>query len=438
MGIVSIWATANSEWFNEPPKSVGDGMCYDSIAHSLCSGLGFRENYTSTSWRSIYQDSKYKSFLAEVSGRDVPATGRPPLYPLLVAFAYSIFGRYSLGFIVVRLGSALCIAAAVGLAVGVCAKILYHFRKGKLVVALGSCSVLLLAASQRTLRDYATDFLTEPLALFLTQILITLLVVDLLRENSTIQHNSTGQGKLHRASIRSGLIAGAVYGLMILTRSLFIAWLPGLLLLIYFGSQLERRFRIWRLSAFAASALMVCSPWWIHNCLSLNRFMPLGTQGPIALAGGYCDQAYEDGGNWSFVPEQRIRAQIALEMVDPNVDQTRIELAVVERCKAEVRKWIEQNTNKLPTIAIQRAVSHWNPYTGKALLWKLAILSGVIWALFFGGKLKWYLVGLPVLSTVVTMALYETGGRFLVPLYGLLFTLSGLGLTGWLSSKQKD
>ncbi len=35
----------------------------------------------------------------------------------------------------------------------------------------------------------------------------------------------------------------------------------------------------------------------------------------------------------------------------------------------------------------------------------------------------WFL-GIPILSSLVIIALYETGGRFLVPLYGLLYALA--------------
>ncbi len=46
--------------------------------------------------------------------------------------------------------------------------------------------------------------------------------------------------------------------------------------------------------------------------------------------------------------------------------------------------------------------------------------------------LRWWMLGLPVLSTLVVMSLYETGGRFLVPLYAHLFMLGGLSVgTAW-------
>ena len=439
MALVTIWATASSRWFDQPPKPIGDGMCYESIAYSLASGGGFRENYQSESWRAVYQaDSQYNDFLASLADRNVPATGRPPLFPSFIALVYAIVGRNELAFMLVRLSSALFISIAGGLAVGLCAKILLHLKKRHSIVVLGCGCTLLMAVAQRTLRDYTSDFLTEPIALMLTQVLIVLMVFELLDSESSVRATNEEKRQYQKAGTWRSIAGGVIFGLMVLTRSLFIVWLPGVLVLSFICSAKPKLHRIWRLSIFALTALLVCLPWWIHNCMVLGKFMPLGTQGPIALAGGYCDESFENGGNWSFGPELKLRREVTAESTDQQRDQTQIELEIVERSKIEVRHWIKQHVSLLPQLAIKRAVSHWNPYSGRALVWKLAILSGVIWALLYGQNLKWWLVGLPVLSTVVTMGLYETGGRFLVPLYGLLFILGGLGVSGWIPNQRPD
>jgi hypothetical protein len=82
-------------------------------------------------------------------------------------------------------------------------------------------------------------------------------------------------------------------------------------------------------------------------------------------------------------------------------------------------------------------MTHWNPYSGRSGLWKLLIAIGLIWAALRAPGGRVWLVGLPLLSTVSVMLLYETGGRFLVPLYGLLFTLAGLAVSGWWTKTPK-
>ncbi len=440
MGVVTIWSTVRNEWFAQPPKPIGDGMCYEVIAFSLYSGNGFRENYATQSWKSIYEgSSQYDDFLSRVSTRNVAATGRPPLYPVIVACVYKVLGRGPMAFMAIRLVAASCLAIAGGLAAGLCVKILQQVGKNNAIVTVAGGCTLVLAASQRTLRDYATDFLTEPLALMLTQIFVALVVFELLHRNRNQERSPNADSAKPSINLWRWVVAGVMFGLMVLTRSLFIVWLPGVLLILFISIGASNRDRLVSLSAFTMAALAVCCPWWIHNCVALKRFMPLGTQGPIALAGGYCDQSYADGGNWSFEPEKRIRQKVAQQDTrETSSDQTQIELVVVEECKKEVSQWAKQNWQLLPTLAIKRAISHWNPYTGRALLWKIAILSGLLWCVRGSRELRWWLVGLPILSTAVTMALYETGGRFLVPLYGLLFTLAGLGVSGWLPAKRKD
>ncbi|GIW96851.1 MAG: hypothetical protein KatS3mg111_0184 [Pirellulaceae bacterium] len=74
-----------------------------------------------------------------------------------------------------------------------------------------------------------------------------------------------------------------------------------------------------------------------------------------------------------------------------------------------------------------RLVTHWNPYDGRHLVWKLLVLVGAGYVLRHERAARWWLVGMPTLSTLVAMALYTVGGRFLVPCYGALYTLGGLG-----------
>lgn len=426
LSVFMVGSTASSPWFRQPPKPIGDGLCYECIAFSLYSGGGFRENYSDPNWWVLYEGlPEYFDFLNSVEGRDLPATGRPPLYPLALSWVYSVFGRGPEAFMAIRIFSAICLALAGGLATGLTRCLLLQKTQSKWIGSLGSLATLAFAASQRTMQDYTTDFLTEPLALLLTQMAIVVFVsVAILGDKNQDQYKTDG-------AVQPGLGwaigSGVIVGLMILARSLFVTWLPGLLLLHFLSTRGNPWQRARGASVVAITVLVICLPWWIHNCVALSRFMPLGTQGPVAMAGGYCEEAFEDG-NWSHVPELRIRRELAERDDFRAATQIEGELMVVEQAKTEVREWMAKHWTQLPTLAWRRAVSHWNPYSGRALLWKFAIVVGLIWTVINLGQARWWLIGLPVLSTLVTMLLYETGGRFLVPLYGLLFTLSGLGI----------
>ena len=55
------------------------------------------------------------------------------------------------------------------------------------------------------------------------------------------------------------------------------------------------------------------------------------------------------------------------------------------------------------------------------------MVFGVVALISFRRREAYWLLGLPIMSSLVVMGLYETGGRFLVPLYGLLYALAGMG-----------
>jgi hypothetical protein len=159
--------------------------------------------------------------------------------------------------------------------------------------------------------------------------------------------------------------------------------------------------------------------------------MPLGTQGPITLLGGYCDEALAGGGDWQHAPEQRLR-QAMREKEAFNTLPTDVarELMIADESKRLVRAWIADHSAELPRLFLARVVTHWNPYSGKSLVWRLLILAGAVCLIMNRRREAWVLVGLPVMNTVLVASLYTTGGRFLVPLYGILFALSAIGVAG--------
>jgi hypothetical protein len=429
---VYIYSTASNEWFDRPAKPIGDGLCYESIGFSLFQGNGFRENYADPEWRAPFEDlPPYEDFLYRAGQRDLAGTSRPPMLPVIIAAVYSVFGRGPVGYMTIRVFAAVCLALAGALATGLTAQLLANRTHQKIVVALGAITTLGLSASTRTLKDYTSDFLTEPLALLLAELLFVVVIL----------HCERGQRSDKKAPFINypkptswiwAVAVGLIIGLMILARSLFVFWVPGLLFLLAMSLADAAPNRIRIVLIVWLSTLTVCAPWWIHNCQVLQKAMPLGTQGPIALLGGYSQEAYDDGGNWSPTPENLLRAQLggtpAFRLAGNDTER---ELLVVDAAKKDLYDWILKNQRLMPMLVIKRAITHWNPYWGRAAVWKLLILLGLIWAVFYAGPNRWWLLGLPALSTIVVMALYETGGRFLVPLYGLLFTLGGLGVSGW-------
>ncbi len=451
---VNVFHVVRNGDFASPPKPTSDGPVYENIAYHLSVGHGFWIDWHNAQWRTIYEQSprsaEYKTYL-DAPVQSMPMTGRPPLFPVLIAGVYSVVGRDASGFAIVRMISALCIAFACSIAVANAAQILWNAKLktelkgnsnvrslGGWSIACGCVGATLLAASNRTLISYSHDFLTEPLALLLTQLLVTLLLFVIRQRQLTEKISDNGNSQA--SSPRWWVIAVAVVlAAMILARSLFVLWIPGVWLLLVVIANEQSRWRA--ASQVVLLTLLFMSPWWVRNCVVLERLMPLGTQGPITMLGGYCDEALATGGDWQHAPEQRLRTRMQSDPVF-NALPTDVarELMIADEAKLMVRSWVAQHVWDLPSLFISRVVTHWNPYTGKSLIWRLLILIGAIYLLVKRRPEAWVLVGLPVMNTILVACMYTTGGRFLVPLYGILFTLSAVGMgviAEWLFSAAR-
>lgn len=424
LGAVCVASVVFDARFKLLPKPTSDGPVYENMAYHLSVGRGFWVDWHAPKWREPYEQSMERDdfqVYLNAPSQAMPMTGRPPLFPAVVAVVYSLIERGPVAFAIVRLISAMCLALACAVAVAnaatVLAKLELSNRKlSNWSMSCGCASAVLLAASNRTLLSYASDFLTEPLALLLTQLFVAGLLA------MTPSRASTSQPLAWWFVLAmGGLLAG-----MVLVRSLFVLWLPGLWLLIL---VIRNNSRLRDATLVIMVAAVCLSPWWIRNCMVLDRFMPLGTQGPITLLGGYCDEALAGGGDWHHAPEQRLRESLRNDTAfNALPDDVARELRVADEAKVLVRAWVADHVQELPRLFVARVVTHWNPYTGKSLVWRLLILAGAIYLVANRRPEAWVLVGLPLMNTVLVAALYTTGGRFLVPLYGILFTLSAIGV----------
>ena len=156
--------------------------------------------------------------------------------------------------------------------------------------------------------------------------------------------------------------------------------------------------------------------------------MPLGTQGPITLVGGYSDESLTQKGQWQLEPELRLRARVASELAtDEAGSLVRREVRVARAAREEVHTWTLGHLHELPKLVWYRLASEWAPYSGRALAWKLAALLGLGFLALRLPAAATLIGGVILINTLMVMALYSVGGRFLVPTYGMLYTLAGVG-----------
>ncbi len=434
---VQLWSVSRSEWFSAPPKPVGDGLDYENIGFHLAIGEGYAIDNQNPTWRAVYEaePERYAQHL-EAPPRNLWATGRPPTLPTLVAAIYSCLGRGPAAFATIRLVLACSLAVSGAISAYWTARMVNSCawrsatRRSDLAAQVAVLCTIGLAALNNTLKTYATDFLTEPIALLLTQLFVCLILSASLNEQ-----------RLALGWRLAGM--GVCIGMLILTRSIFIVWLPGLWFVCFMAlrsnpqdSDAEHTHAMSRslrsgvpALGVVALGLLCCAPWWTRNVQVLDAWMPLGTQGPVTLLGGYSAESLAGGGDWQPQPEQRLRAKLrqSAPATATREQQTVHEVEIARAARQQLRLWLADNWRQLPTLLLARLTTHWNPYSGKSLAWKVLILLGLIALFVWRHPARWLCVALPLTSTVVAMALYTTGGRFLVPLYGLLFTLSGCG-----------
>ena len=200
------------------PLEFPDSVIYDKIAVNVCAGAG------------LTQDPHTAVF-------------RPPLYPLLLALSYRVFGRH---------------LALVGL----------------LQALMGAVTVLVVYRIGREWFDEATGWIAAAIvaiypffifysALLLTETLFTLLLalgMALLGRAAGV----TAEGR--RASCRAAALAGAVFGLGVLTRSSLVAFVIFLAPIWWLAARDRGRWR----AAFAWAVMLLCmiavlTPWAIRN-----------------------------------------------------------------------------------------------------------------------------------------------------------------------------
>ena len=440
LSCVYLYQLASSPEFYAPPKAVGDGLEYENLGFHLWKKGEFRVNNKDPEWLQPYevQPEEYALHL-EAQRRDMLSTGRPPLFPVVIATFYSVFGRTEIAFAAVRVFSGLCLAMGGSLAVLLLAQFLSFLSSrsteranqdyDSLPAAFALVGCIGILASNRTLLSYAEDFLTEPLSLLLMQMVVFVFCLS-----ANFQVRETLSRKAATRRIVLALIAGLLFGSLVLARSIFVVWIPGMALILAVSQRGSWLGRLASASTFMIATLLICTGWWVRNTHVLERPMPLGTQGPITLLGAYSDEGWANGGEWAYEPEQRLRKQLRT-IQEWAISDRQFEVLLSEQASLRVRRWVLGNPDKVMRMAWPKIRTHWNPYHGRSLIWKVLMLLGAVTLLV---HIRWVwpqatvLLGLPILSTLVVVALYTVGGRFLVPLYGVLSIVSGIGIYGLL------
>lgn len=280
LAVTALFAFYSFQLLRSPraglPPLPGDGADYDNIALQLARGHGFATDFTDAEWRRPYVEHNargvYDALLARRESH-AATTYRPPLLPLAVAGVYRIAGR---NFLVWQLINCAIVACALSIAYAA-AQVALGGRAALVAALLGLASVTYL--------DYTSTYtmLTEPLAM---------LFMSLLFAAST---------QLRAHPRVAAIVAGVAVAGLGLSRSLYV---PLILLMPLLCGWLVWRGRNSVRQAIGVALLMFAigaglqTPWWIRNCLVLDRIMPLGTQAGLNMDAAFSNSAVSHRGVW--------------------------------------------------------------------------------------------------------------------------------------------
>lgn len=414
-------SVSRSGHWTSPPLPQGDGPDYESIAYSIANAQGFQFAWSEPRWQAPYRDSSLANEYSQFDRTDWPGptASRPPLLPVFIAAVYQMLPRGPLAFATLRGISVLALSLAGAIAVITARSwtkqlVLPNSLPARYAPDLAACLSLLLAIADRTIKRYNSDFLTEPYA----ALGLSLFLLLLLKSN------------LSTPPTKWFALTGVWLAMLVLLRSMLVFWLPLFLIAAAIGTRsTTHKWHIhWKPPVILFSAFLLClSPWWIRNCAVLNTFMPLGGQGAASLRGGYCDESLLDGGNWNSAPEQSIQQRLDELPESKSWSAAQREVALAKIATQETFEWARTNWRSLPYLALQRLATHYGPIRFDHLIWKLSALVGFLF-LFSSqpNQAKW--IAAVLISDALTIALlYETGGRFLIPIHPLLYALGAYG-----------
>ena len=397
--VVFIGHTHTVHSLTGPPPLVGDAPAYDSLAWELSQGHGFEIDWSDEEFRRPYLSgaSPPPEWFARAT-RHGPTATRPPLVPYLMAGLNRCFGRQFWSF---RLLNITATAIAAGYVVWT-------------VCDLAGPAPALLAAFNFIIVDWRTrafarEILTESLSLLLVAMLTAAILAIVRRPRTAL----------------AGL-CGLLTGLAILSRTMFVLWVPGLVIVVLCAGGAARGG--WRSAAvlrraavFLLVTLIVLAPWSLRNDRLLGRFLPLGTQGHIELAAGYSDEAFRRGGMWFnleaagfFPPEVQQRSGLDRE------------LAAADYSRAFARDWSMRHPHLLPLLALMKIVQEFRPH-GPGDLYVLAF--AVLGLLLLRGRSDGnVLTAIVVLNALAIAVTWSTSGRFVVPILPVLHIAAAIGL----------
>ena len=369
---------------NRPPIG-GDERDYEALAFNIWKGRGFGFFWSDPEWQAPYLRGPATARAVEgLASGYYPTTYRPPAFPTLWALTHAVMGR---NFGAIRILNAALMAGAVALA----ALVALEFAG---IPAAVLTMVMLLLSPDVTL--FARERQAEALATFFVSLLTWIWV-------------SKSGGP---PSLRAAAVSGAVLGLLILSRSNFVFFLPLAVLIPVWASARGSPGR-WIVSACCVLAcLLVVAPWWTRNIVVTGAFLPTGSQGHINLPAGFSQRALDNEGRWRSNDDD---GGLEASGIDPYSIEFEVRLA--EQRFARALEWMRAHPREVVNLMGLHIWQELRVRRGRTD-WTLLVPAIVVALVFFRRHPGTPIIALILAAMLMSIALtWGSVGKFIVPVH---------------------
>lgn|GEM_PF-2524419 len=332
----------------------------------------------------VDQDSMISQNITFDPIQTMPTATIPPLYPLFLAAMYEIAGDTVrtvqwIEIVQVMLSGVICI-------------LLYSIVRIKFNQQIALISGLLFAIFP-VLVYLPGQISAANIYIFLNCLLLYCLF--------------RGEQKHHTLSF---LIAGMVFGLLVLSRAQTIIYLP--FILFWIGFIVKKH--VWqRVLSFMILTMVVLAPWVYRNYRVFNTFVPLTTQGGYNLWQGQNPDASGTRSQYTD-PPFHIRAEVEEEIKSLPATYA-YELALQDIYMREAVAFIKNDPGRVVILGLRKCVFYWGHYWGINFTYPGA-QSPLYW-------LPWFIM-LPFFLTGLVQSFRARKKYFLFYIYFIVATLT--------------
>ncbi|MCB8817228.1 ArnT family glycosyltransferase [Desulfosporosinus shakirovi] len=369
-----------------------DGLHYSNIAENFLHGNGLvnTANFVQGDDGDIWEVPQTREYVVG------------PIYPMLLAIIYGIFGVMNFKMVILVLHSVLGAASAV-----------FAYKTGELLFGKGYAWIpYCLTLGYPLFAFWGMYVLTEATYVFT----ITLFLYLLARYGKEVD----------RPKLKTLLLLGAAMGVSNLVRPLLLLFFPVLGFWIWWAKGWNLKMALRDFAVILVMTVVVMSPWWIRNGIKYHQFIAVSNYG-----------SYEFylGNNPLTITDQYF--YFAQPSYEPQV-KARIEKLPIPEQEKEYKQLAVSYIIQHPVLFLHRTFAKekdlfWQPvpplggaYKIKGVLldkWYLLLgLAGALLSLFSLKKYSFLLLFIGYYSFIVSMFTVVDGARYRLPVMpGMIF-----------------